>query len=203
MPYEPQIKTMKTLNWKYLAVAISAGLFLFTMPAKAPPLPVHIGKELLTFDESYLENDLPVPNGYGGLSWGGFDVLDAVNYPEASGYTAGWISANNVIVSSESASIYADGYAFTLNSAYLTAGWNDNLLVKVEGYYLRKLVYTRTYKLSAVKPSSIKFPTQPVTEVDFTSIGGTHHAGYGGRGGWFLMDNLTVTILPTRVILPP
>ena len=190
---------MKTLHWKNLAVAISACLFLFTVPARATLL-VHFGQELLTFDD--LASDYPpVPNGYGALSWSGFTVLDAVTYEgNPSGYRAGLRSASNVIFGSGSASIGSFGYAFALRTVYLTAAWNDNLQVTVQGYYLGKLEYFRTYKLSAVSATQIKLPSLPVTSVVFTASGGTHHAGYIGSGPFFAMDNLTVTILSTPVI---
>jgi len=191
---------MKILNWKYvpvgrmIATACAAGLLLFTMSANASPT---FGKELLTFDT--LESD--VPFGYGNLIWSNFFVLDGDSYVDGeSGYKAGVISSPNVLYNSygDPASISSE-YAFILNSAYLTAAWNDNLQVEVQGYFLNRLVYTRTYTLSAVAPKLIVFPGILVTKVVFTSSGGTLHEGYDGNGEHFATDNLSVTVFPFLV----
>ncbi len=185
---------MKKLSWKYAAATCGACLLLFTVSAQAAPAPVHFGRELIKFDDL---GGSVVPFGYGTLSWNGFYVLDAVNYDlNPSGYLAGMKSPNNVLYSSGSASISSSRYAFILNSAYLTGAWNDNLQVTIQGYYFGKLVYSRTYTLSAVKPTLITFPGQLVTEVVFTSFGGTHHGGYPGSGEFLATDNVTATILP-------
>ncbi len=212
---------MKILRWKYIAAACSTCLLLFTTPAPAPLIQIPLGRELLKFDD--LDYGSSVLSGYGGLVWENFYVIDPTTVESPDGFLAGLISPNNVIgntfyysyptvgkganqepflpqdgVGSSVISSYF-GHLFILNSAYLTAAGNDNLLVTVEGYYLNKLVYSRTYKLSAVKPTSIKFPTQPVTRVFFTPSGGTPHKGYHAPGDVFVMDNLTVTILAAQV----
>ena len=82
---------------------------------------------------------------------------------------------------------------FNLYSAYLTAAWNDNLQVEAQGYAGGVLVYDIAYTLSATSPTFITFDYLGVDEVDFTSFGGTHHAGYNFNGTQFLMDNVAVS----------
>ena len=198
---------MKKLNWKYAAagrwivLACATCLLLFTMSTQASPAKIKFGKELLKFDD--ISNYSAVPSGYGVLDWNNFYALDAVNYYDnPSGYEAGLKSANNVLFNSGGypASISSSGYAFVLNSAYLTGAWNDNLQVQVQGYFLGKLVYTKTYTLSAVKPTLVTFPSQLVSEVVFTSFGGTYHSAYSPYSGeHFSTDNVTVTLLPIPV----
>lgn len=197
---------MKKTSWKYVVAACSACLFLFTTSANAIVVtPVHYGKELLTFDD--LTGTIPF--GYGALSWNNLGTLNpTVDIVGESGYQAGLISQSNVVYCSGPSdsttpivsSISSSGHAFILNSAYMTAAWNDNLHLEVQGYYFGKSVYTRNYTLSAVKPTLVMFPGAPVTDVVFTTSGGTHHAQYtDGSGEHFAMDNLTAIILPVKV----
>jgi len=209
---------MKKLIGKYVAAACGACLLLFTPQANAAPAPVHFGKQMVQFDN--LSSGSSVPYGYGWLGWYNFYALDPSTLDLVSGYLAGLKSPNNVILNSSSpgvvptiaeanltpnllaySEIYSSRYAFILNSAYLTAAWNDNLQVTVRGYYYGRVAFTRTYTLSAVRPTLVTFPSQLVTWVDFYSSGGTHHVGYAGLGTQFAMDNLTYVILPIPVLL--
>ena len=81
---------------------------------------------------------------------------------------------------------------FNLYSAFLTAAWNDNLQLEVQGYTGTTLVYDNTYILSAVNPTLIEFDYFDVNEVDFLPSGGTHHGGYPGIGEQFVIDNMFV-----------
>lgn len=210
---------MKKLSWKNVAAACSACLCLFTLSANAISVlpPIHFGRQTVNFDD--LPNDFSVTYGYGGLGWYNFYTLDPSTLDTASGYLAGLKSHNNVVVNNSSfgvsipsllpnapvpvsySVIYTTGYAFMLNSAYLTAAWNDNLQVMVQGYYNGKLAYTHTYTLSATRPTLVNFPSQPVTDVFFYSSGGTHHSAYADTGTQFAMDNLTYIIVPIHVLL--
>ena len=104
------------------------------------------------------------------------------------------MSSNNVIYnhSANPASI-TDATPFNFISAYLTAAWNDNLQVEVEGYTSGTLIYDNTYTMSATAPTLIQFNYSGVNEVDFNSFGGTWHSGYGSSGKQFVMDNVTVS----------
>lgn len=191
---------MKKMSWINAAAACAAGSLLFATSAHAAPAsPIHFGPGLATFDNiDFGTEGIAVPNGYGSLNWANFYGLDAVNYDETSGYQAGVISPNNVILNwyANPAAIYSDGYAFMLKSAYLTAAWNNNLQVQVKGYFMGRLVYTRTYTLSDRNPTLVKFPSTLVSEVDFISSGGTPDYGDATH---FVIDNLSVTVLPVYV----
>jgi hypothetical protein len=154
--------------------------------------PVGVG---LTFDD--LGNFVNVPNGYGGLNWNYFQTLDAVNYTlNPSGYEAGMVSASNVLWNTSSPASITNANPFNLYSAYLTAAWNDNLQVEVQGYSSGTLIYDNTYTLSATNRMLINFNYLDVTEVDFYASGGTPHPGYSGSGTLFAMDNVNVTTGP-------
>ncbi|MGD0412956.1 MAG: choice-of-anchor tandem repeat GloVer-containing protein, partial [Verrucomicrobiota bacterium] len=147
---------------------------------------------LITFD------DLPgagsaVPMGYHNLTWSNFYYLNAPAYGVPSGYIAGMISPSNVAYngSGTPAAMSAPG-PFDLLSAYLTAAWNDNLRVEVQGYTGPALSYDNIYTLSATTPTLIPFNYVGVTEVQFISSGGTQHPGYSENGLEFVLDNMTV-----------
>jgi len=137
-----------------------------------------------------------VPTGYGGLNWNYFTVLDGVHYiHNPSGYGAGVVSTNNVVYSTGVASI-TNANPFNLFSAYLTAAWNDNLQLEAKGYANGVLIYDNTYTLSATNPTLINFNYLGVTEVDFTSSGGTQHPGYYVGGPHFVIDNVNAASGP-------
>ncbi len=138
-----------------------------------------------------------IPNGYYGLNWSTFYVLTPVE-SLPSGYNPGLQSPPNVAFNNNGtpASI-TSSYPFNLISAYLTAAWNDNLQVEVQGKLAGVLVYDNTWTLSTTAPTLITFNYIGVDEVDFTSSGGTHHAAYSYYGTQFAMDNLSVQSLTT------
>jgi hypothetical protein len=180
---------MKTMSLKNIAAACGACLFLFTLSANAG---------LITFDN--LPNStggVGVPSGYGGLEWDNFYCVNGLtNEYNPSGYKAGVVSKNNDVFNGygESAEIYVDQGLFILNSACLTAAWNDNLQVQIRGYLRGRQVYNRTFTLSATKPTTIRLG-MVADDVEFSSFGGTPHSAYGDGGEHFVMDNLNVIVL--------
>jgi hypothetical protein len=159
-------------------------------------LPV-AGAALLTFDD-LTDNGIPISNGYGGLQWSNFYVLNAVTFAgNPSGYLAGMITRSNVAYNAfGSPARLFNANPFDLNSGYFTAAWNDGLHLEVKGYIGLTLAYDNSYTLSAATPSLLNFNYVGVTAVDFISSGGTPYPPYGGNGTHFAMDNLTVTIAP-------
>jgi hypothetical protein len=149
------------------------------------------------FDD--LANFAAVPNGYRGVNWNNFVALNGLTYVgNPSGYQAGVISRNNVAFNNfaNPASI-SSPTPFNLFSGWATAAWNDNLTLEVKGYVNGLLTYDQTYTLSATTPQFITFNMINVTEVDFSSSGGTSH-GYGGGGTHFAIDDLTITTAPAQ-----
>ena len=174
---------MKKLIRKYVAATCGVCLFLFTLSANAG---------LLTFDT--LGDRSPIPSGYGGLEWNNLYALDGLTYDVPSGYKPGVVSKSNVVYNGggSPASIYVSNGSFTPVLAYLTAAWNDNLKVQAKGYLRGRLVFNRTYTLSATKPLLVVFGAK-VDELDFSSSGGTPHLAYGASPGYqFALDNLLV-----------
>jgi len=158
---------------------------------------------VIHFDDLYgpASSVAPIAPGYHGLAWNGLDVLDGVDFVfQPSGYSAGVVSPKNVVYpingdvyTSQNGSI--SGGLFDLNSAYLTATFNDDLNVQALGYISGTLVYSNNYVLSATTPTLIQFNYFGVNEVDFITSGGSPHPGYGlGFDEGFAMDNVNVNV---------
>jgi uncharacterized repeat protein (TIGR03803 family) len=150
---------------------------------------------LITFDE--LSGSGPIPSGYGGFYWDNFYYLNGATYARTSGYTAGIVSSNNIAYNGYGAVAGITNLApFDFLSAYLTAAWNDDLQVEVQGYAGKTLKYDNTYTLSAKTPTRIQFNYLGITTVEFTSWGGSPHPGYGGGGTHVVIDN--VSLIPVE-----
>jgi hypothetical protein len=150
----------------------------------------------LTFDDLPITTDSHIPTGYGSLSWSAsFHYFDSTHHiGNPSGYGAGAVSKDSVGYNAfEDPVNVVSAVPFNFDSAYLTAAWNDNLQLNAKGYYHGVLIYNQTYTLSATVPTLINFNFANVTEVDFTSSGGTPHPGYGNSGTHFVIDNITTS----------
>lgn len=149
---------------------------------------LRVSAALITFD------DLPfsgiIPNGYAGLNWNNFDYLTGSTM--GGGYVPGTISPPIVAYNLFGhAAAISDSTTFTLDSAYLTAAWRDNLQVEVIGSLGATIIYDDTYTLSATTPTLINFNPAEVNSVEFISSGGT--SIYPGQEETqFVMDNLTI-----------
>ena len=157
--------------------------------------------EIITFDDfpsvtSPNANYPQVSAGYNGLQWSNFDVIDAVDSLPNGGQN-GTVSPKNVAFNANgtSASFGVSG-SFDLESAWLTAAWNDGLQIEAQGYVGGVLTYDNTYIVNTTAPTLVNFNYLGVNEVNFIPSGGTHHTGYNGFGTVFVMDNLSVTLVP-------
>lgn len=156
--------------------------------------------EILTFD------DLPfsgvseqIPDGYGGLQWNNFDVLNTALHLSLygpSGYNNAVVSPANVAFNAFGNPAVMSGQTFDLNSVYLSAAWNDGLQVEVPGFVGGTLTYDNTYTVNTQGPTLINFNYVGIDEVEFISSGGTPHGYTVGHGTEFGMDNLSVTLVP-------
>lgn len=148
---------------------------------------------LITFDGIPNSLDTIAP-GYGGLQWNNFLVLDGVKHG-ASGYTNSVISPNNVAFNGFGApATFLSASAFTFNSAYITAAWNDGLQLIVTGSLNGVQVDTTTFTVNTSGPTLETFNWSNIDSVTFTSFGGTPNPNFTRTGGGehFAMDNLTI-----------
>lgn len=170
------------------------GLFLATV---ASTQMVIAQGEILTFDDLNPDSlpggsafsDAPIPNGYGGLQWNNFWVLDV---PQSGltgeGYNTGLVSGDNVAFNAYGNSAAISGGSFNLNSVYLTAALADGLQMEVQGFVGNTLTYDNTYTVNTTGPTLITFNYLGVDEVNFMSG--------GNQGDQFVMDNLSITLVP-------
>jgi hypothetical protein len=138
----------------------------------------------------------PIQNGYEGFQWNNFWVIDTVLMPYTCGDKNGVVSLNNVAFNGYgNSALFSDGQ-FNLNSAYLGATWNDGLQVEVQGFAGATLLYDNTYVVNTTGSTLINFNYLGINQVNFISSGGTPHGYSSGSGTQFMLDNLSVTIVP-------
>jgi hypothetical protein len=181
------------------ALALFAGAAFFIQPAAALTI---------TFDDladtSGGLGGAPIPNGYQGLNWTNWNVLNTALFTtnflggNPSGALPGTVSPPNVAYNPTGGeAILSSSTPFTFNGADLTALWNDNLQVTVTGLLGGVMEDTITLSPSAAAATLETFNWANIDEVELLAVGGTPHAGYSGAGTQVLVDNLTVTPTPT------
>ena len=166
--------------------------------------------EVITFDDlipgllpgSVNSYEEPIPDGYAGLRWDNFWVSDTTKNLTPSGYHNAVVSPDNVAYNGDGnpaqlgkGSVNLDG-SFNLNTAYLTAAWNNGLQVEVQGFVGTTLIYDNTYTVNTTGPTLVNFNYLGVDAVSFISSGGTPNPIYtrGGSGTQFAMDDLSITV---------
>jgi hypothetical protein len=150
------------------------------------------GATTITFDD--LNQFQGVANGYQGLNWNGFTIIDTTQYA-SSGYVNGVVSKNNVAFTYESYGSFSTVGTFAFNSVYLTSAWNNGANVVVTGSLAGKDLYARTLTLGTAAPTLETFDWTGIDKVRFAVSGGTP-AGYNGGGSFLAFDNLTVNEAP-------
>ena len=181
---------------RYLAFVLSAlciGVCLVA-PVHADPTTT------VTFDDITTNDFGTVYDGYYGLGWYNFSVLNGPNYYEfyagPNGYTNGVVSGDYVAYNGygEPAAIYSiNGNAFTLNSFEINAAWNDGLLVEIYGFDLNANLIDYTYGvIDPFGPYHAQLDWTGLGEVLFVSSGGT--GAFGGPATHFALDNVVLTL---------
>jgi len=135
-------------------------------------------QELLTFDDLPTTppgpgeaGTGPIPNGYGGLNWGTFNVIDGLAVDHSYGYYTGVVSPSDVIFNTfgAPASISNPYGLFDLDSAYLTAALNLStpLNIEVQGFNGATMLYDNTYAVDNTGPTLINFNYDGINSVTF------------------------------------
>jgi hypothetical protein len=174
--------------------------------------PVQAGT--ITFDD-LSDNGFgtPITNGYQGLNWANFQVLNTpanALFFGTSGAQAGTVSPPNIAFDTNG-DLAVLGVSrpstFTLNSFHLTAFYNDGLNVKIEGFSggtTGTLLDDVTKTISSTASTLITLNWTGIDTVSFFPSGGTHNPNYSGAGTQFALDNLTITpsVVPLPAALP-
>jgi hypothetical protein len=159
---------------------------------------------VITFDDLSAVGCPPsgtVPNGYAGLGWNNFGYTNATIFPcSVEGYGTALTSSPNVAfnVFGNPASI-TSVTPFTLVSGDFAAAWNDGLLVSITAKLGATTVGTFNFTLNTTtRVLETGFNFGPVTELDFSSSGGTPNPNLiqFGFGTQFALDNLAINPVP-------
>lgn len=169
---------------------MKSAIILFCSCVSFAVLPVLAASTNLTFDglatatQPGGEQYSPIPNGYGGLQWNNWDVINVNTVQQkSSGYHTGLISPNNVAFNpyGDSASFSATGL-FDFDSAYLTSAFDKSTTVEIEGFSGLTRIYDHIYTITSNAPTLINFDYLNVSEVEFVTQG----------SDWVIVDNLTI-----------
>jgi len=134
-------------------------------------------------------------SNYHGLSWTNFGVKNG-GVPPGTGYDHGTVSAPNVAFNGNGdLASFGSATAFGLQDAYFAGAWNDGLTIHIVGT-AGALTYTKDVVVNTGAPVDVVFNWANLTNVSFSSTGGTPHYGLTGTGTNFAMDNVTVTGVP-------
>lgn len=159
---------------------------------------------LLTFDELDPQGGAgPMPADYAELKWDNFGLMKPLATPlVGGGYVNGIVSPDNVAFpalangngSTTGGFRTVGGALFTLESAYLTAAFNDGLQVQVFGYVGGVEKYRNIYTVNPTEPTLIQFNYVAISRVALVSFGGTPNPSFGGGGTGVAVDNMVLSV---------
>ena len=140
-----------------------------------------------------------ITNGYQGLNWANFYILNAPFFAkkyETNGEYYGMVTASNVTFNGggTTAEVDSSGTDFNFLSAYLTGAWNSNLNIEVQGFSGTNLLYDTTVVASATSPTLFTFNYLDINRLTFNSSGG--QPAFGVDAPQFAMDNFTFEFVP-------
>ncbi len=142
-------------------------------------------------------NGTLIANGYQGLNWTNWYVLNTPNFFNnvgPNGATGGTTSQPNIAFNGNGdIAKFSSNTPFTLNSVEMTAFWNNGLQVTVTGLLNGIQEYMNTVTVSSTAPTLETFAFSGVNEVDVTTAGGTQNPSYAGSGTELAIDDLTVS----------
>ena len=129
-----------------------------------------------------------------------FAVLNAVAYTGlngSNGFYNGMISISNVALNGFGAPAEIDSSTnFNFLTVYLTAAWNSNLNIEVQGFSGAIMLYDTTVVASATSPTLFTFDYLNIDRLYFNSFGGEYAGFPNGSAEHFAMDNLTFEFVP-------
>ena len=128
------------------------------------------------------QNHPAVPNGYGGLNWTKFQVLDGTD-STPGGYHNGVVSPKMVIFNPGGEPAAVSDSPFTFNSAYFTSALYDGLHIRADASLSGSLVYSKEFVVDTTGPTLETFNWSGIDKVLFTSFGPT--------ATHFALDNFT------------
>ena len=183
----------------YLLPLVFSALLTFSTPSTCY-------SALLTFDDihtstNYSDNLGIITNGYQGLNWVNFFVINApldADQLVTNGYYYGMVSASNVAFNGfgNPSEIDSVGTSFNFIGVYLTGAWNSNLNVEVQGFRGGSLMYDQIVVVAATNATLFTFDYMDIDRLYFNSFGGQNAGFPVGGGEQIAMDNLTFEFVP-------
>ena len=150
-----------------------------------------VNAALITFDDLTAD---PIPNAYAGLSWNNFSALNATTFSgNPSGYLVGLVSPDFVAYNPfGTPASFGMEPGFVVNSFYLTAAWNDDLDVLIEGLLDGTPVVSTSIQIDSTIQSLVTLNWSGIDEVRLITSGGVDNPSFSGGGTHFTMDNLVI-----------
>jgi hypothetical protein len=176
-----------------LAVLISLGLAASDAVA-----------ETLTFDDITAATVLPIPAGYGGLTWDNLWVVNGSIDPRlvGTGYVNGRTSGQYVAFNNNGDPAAVRDDLFTFDSASFTSVWRTGLKLEIGGWWGATRLFATDLVLNTTSPTFFSPGWSGVDRVTFRSSGGVNAGLDQGDGVQFAMDDFAFTESPAPVPEP-
>lgn len=175
--------TMKKIHSLLLSAIFSIAIFSSAAHAA-----------VITFDDLPATEADAIHNGYHGFNWGA-DFMTSVAYINkntlpGTGFASGVVSGDYAAFNNFATTSTISSNLFDFNGAYLTAAWNEGLLIEVTGFLDNLALFTTTVTVSTQQAQWFDFNFIGINQLSFRSWGGT--ASNPDEGGeHFVMDNFT------------
>ena len=149
---------------------------------------VDASAKVITFDDISIPggNNIQISNGYQGLNWDNFYVLNSTNDSTIinSGYHAGAVSGNNVGFNAYSnPASFSSDTEFNFISSYVTRAWSNGT-THFAGYNGDALLYSADISSTTTTPTFATFNWNGITKVVISS--NSHSA----------LDNINIAAVP-------
>jgi hypothetical protein len=151
--------------------------------------------ERLTFDDITAATSLPVPAGYGGLTWDNLWVLNGSVDPRlvGTGYVNGRISGEYLAFNNNGDPAAVRDDLFTFDSASFTAAWRTGLKLEIGGWWGATQLFGTDLVLNTTSPTFFSPGWSGVDRITFRSSGGVNAGLNQGDGVQFAMDDFAFT----------
>ncbi|MBN1359533.1 MAG: hypothetical protein JW993_03025 [Sedimentisphaerales bacterium] len=155
-----------------------------------------VSATVVDFDDADVGWLAPMPDGYAGLYWYGFSVMNVpARNITPSGYVNGLVSGACIAYNGGARPVEVTGEPFVFIGAYLTAAWREGLNITVQGFLGTTLLYSRTVTVGTTGPTWFDSNYVGVDRLVFSAAGGIRNPDMPGDGAYFAMDNFTFDLL--------
>jgi PEP-CTERM putative exosortase interaction domain len=142
--------------------------------------------QVINFDDIKTDDYVQISNGYAGLNWDNFYVVNSTYYG-GTGYKYGAVSGvNSGFNGSAYPAYFYDNKAFNLISAYVTRAWMNGI-TRFDGYNGDDLRYSIDINAQITSPTLVIFNWNDITKVVMTSVTSTTQS---------VVDNITISAVP-------